>query len=118
MSKRLLIVEDDIDILNVLQTILSLNGYFVNAVSQTDDIIGDIKGFKPDLVITDYLMNGLNGGKICKIIKSTPEYCHLPVLLITAHPGFASLFGNFGFDGLINKPFEITDLLEMIEKFV
>lgn len=118
MSSRILIIEDDSDIMNVLQNILIINNYEVSAITGTNDILEDIRKYRPKLVITDYLLNGMNGGKICQTIKSSPEFCELPVLLLTAHFSFARLHGNFGFDALIRKPFEIRELLNIVKTFI
>jgi two-component system phosphate regulon response regulator PhoB len=115
MSKQILIIEDDEDILQVLETVLTYNEFEVTGIDRTDDIYGSIERYKPDLVITDYLLSGLNGGRICQLIKSNKDTCHLPVMLISAYPELATSFGNFGFDAFINKPFNIGDLVQVIE---
>ncbi len=65
MSKRILIIEDDEDILQVLETVLVYNEFEVNGLERTDDILGAVEQYEPDLVLTDYLLSGTNGGKIC-----------------------------------------------------
>ena len=70
MSKKILIIEDDEDILQVLETVLVHNDYTVNGLERTDDILKSIEQYNPDLVLTDYLLSGTNGGKICQQIKS------------------------------------------------
>jgi two-component system phosphate regulon response regulator PhoB len=116
MPEKILVIEDDEAILQVLETILNHHNFNVTGISKTDDIIESIGIYNPDIIITDYLLNGLNGGKICQIIKSNAETCHIPVILLTAFIDFAALHGNFGFDGFISKPFEIDDLLKVIRK--
>ena len=118
MTKRILVIEDDEDILQVLETVLTLNKFSVKGIEKTDDIFESIKTYKPDLVITDYLLSGLNGGKICQLIKSNKETCHLPVVLISAYPTLAVSFGNFGFDAFINKPFNIGDLVKQLDSLL
>jgi two-component system, OmpR family, phosphate regulon response regulator PhoB len=114
-SKQILIIEDDNDILQVLETVLTYNEFTVTSIEGTDDIYESIEKYKPDLILTDYLLTGLNGGKICQLIKSNKETCHLPVILISAYPDLATSFGNFGFDAFMNKPFNIGDLVATIE---
>lgn len=118
MSKKILIIEDDGDILQVLETVLTYNKFSVSGINQTNDIFESIDKYRPDLVLTDYLLSGLNGGKICQLIKSKKDTCHLPVILISAYPVLAETFGNFGFDAFINKPFNIGDLVKTIEKLL
>jgi DNA-binding response OmpR family regulator len=117
-KKNILIIEDDGDILQVLETVLTYNDFSVHGINRTDDIFETINKYKPDLVLTDYLLSGLNGGKICQLIKSNKDTCHLPVMLISAYPALATSFGNFGFDAFINKPFNINDLVDKIKELL
>src|ERR1035437_1776309 len=116
--KQILIIEDNEDILQVMETVLTYNEFEVTGIEGTDDIFETIEQYKPDLIITDYLMNGLNGGKICQLIKSNKDTCHLPVMLISAFPELVRTFGNFGFDAFINKPFDIGELLDKIDQLL
>lgn len=117
MAKHILIIEDDEDILQVLETILVHNDFTVKALSRTDDILKSIEENKPDLVLTDFLLSGTNGGKICQAIKSNKATCHIPVILISAYPELAVSLGNFGFDAFITKPFDINMLINKIQEF-
>ena len=114
MAKQILIIEDDEDILQVLETVLEYNDFAVKGLNRTDDILLSIQDFKPDLVLTDYLLSGTNGGKICQQIKSNKDTCHIPVILISAIE-LASSLGNFGFDAFITKPFDINMLVKKID---
>lgn len=118
IQKKILIIEDDRDILKVLETVLSFNSFKVMGINRTDDIIETINKYKPDLILTDYLLSGMNGGKICQLIKSNPETCHLPVILISAYQELAISLGNFGFDAFIPKPFDINHLVKTINKLL
>jgi two-component system, OmpR family, phosphate regulon response regulator PhoB len=117
-SKQILIIEDDSDILQVLETVLTYNEFTVTSIEGTDDIFESIETYKPDLILTDYLLTGLNGGKICQLIKGNKDTCHLPVVLISAYPELATSFGNFGFDAFINKPFNIGELVDKLEELL
>ncbi len=117
-SKQILIIEDDCDILQVLETVLTYNEFTVTSIEGTDDIFESVETYKPDLILTDYLLTGLNGGKICQLIKGNKDTCHLPVVLISAYPELATSFGNFGFDAFINKPFNIGDLVDKLEELL
>jgi two-component system phosphate regulon response regulator PhoB len=118
MSKQILIIEDDEDILQVLETVLAYNEFGVIGIDGTEDIFESIEKYKPDLVLTDYLLSGLNGGRICQLIKGNKDTCHLPVVLISAYPELAISFGKFGFDAFINKPFNIGELVDKIDELL
>ena len=115
MSKQILIIEDDEDILKVLETVLEYNEFTVAAIGETEDILAAIEQYQPDLILTDFLLSGMNGGEICQKVKSNKDTCHIPVILISAYPELAVSFGKFGFDAFINKPFNIGDLVETID---
>lgn len=116
--KKILIIEDDKEILKVLETVLSFNSFRVMGLNRTDDIIKSINKHKPDLILTDYLLSGMNGGKICQFIKSNEKTCHLPVILISAYHELAISLGNFGFDAFIPKPFDINKLVTTINSLL
>ncbi|HVW13929.1 MAG TPA: response regulator [Mucilaginibacter sp.] len=118
MSKRILIIEDDEDILQVLETVLEHNDFTVKGLERTNDIFQSIDDYKPDLVLTDYLLSGTNGGKICQQIKGNKDTCSIPVVLISAYPELAISLGTFGFDAFITKPFDINQLVQKIHELV
>jgi len=118
MAKQILIIEDDEDILKVLETVLTYNEFTVSGIDGTEDIFESIEAYKPDLILTDYLLSGLSGGKICQLIKSNKDTCHIPVVLISAYPELATSFGKFGFDAFITKPFNIGELVEIVENLL
>ncbi|MDB5136838.1 MAG: response regulator [Mucilaginibacter sp.] len=118
MAKRILIIEDDEDILQVLETVLVYNDFTVKGLSRTDDILKLIEDYKPDLVLTDFLLSGTNGGKICQSIKGNKDICHIPVILISAYPELAISLGNFGFDAFLTKPFDINVLVSKINGLI
>jgi two-component system phosphate regulon response regulator PhoB len=118
MAKQILIIEDDEDILQVLETVLVHNEFAVKGLNRTDNIFHSIDQYKPDLVLTDYLLSGTNGGKICQLIKANKDTCHIPVILISAYPELAISLGTFGFDAFITKPFDINVLVKKINSLV
>ena len=80
MSKRILIVEDDYDICCLLTDMLNEEGYEVAALSHTSSIMESIAVHKPDLVMLDFLLPGVNGGEFCQEIKANETTMHLPVI--------------------------------------
>ena len=97
MKKKVLIIEDDNDILDVTSMILNFNNYEVVGVSETIDIIALVKTHQPDLILTDYVLPGLTGGQICTIIKTNKETENIPVVLMSAYSKQAIAIGNFNY---------------------
>ncbi|MET3980425.1 two-component system phosphate regulon response regulator PhoB [Mucilaginibacter sp. UYP25] len=118
MKKKILIIEDDNDILEITTTVLNIANFEVSGSNGTDDIIALVKTHQPDLVLTDYMLPGLTGGQICKIIKNHKDTAGIPVILMSAYQKQAIAVGNFDYDAYIKKPFNIDYLVSVINKFI
>ncbi|WP_158828185.1 response regulator [Mucilaginibacter lacusdianchii] len=114
MSKRILILDNDPGILDVMQDILHYEGFEVKAISDTDNIFKNITDYKPDLVMLDYLLDGINGGELCAQIKKNPSTSEIPVVIISAYSRVLLSLGLYGCDVFIAKPFELNDFVEKI----
>lgn len=115
MSK-ILVVDDDQDILSVMKILLTLKGFTVEVTQRGELTFEKIKSFKPDLVLLDVLISGVDGRTICKEIKSEESLKSLPVIMLSAHPGAAATICDYGADGFVNKPFEIDYLISKINE--
>lgn len=118
MGKSILILDNDPSILEVMEEALSYEGFFVNTFKETEDIISLVTKFKPDLVITDYILNGINGGELCKKIKNTSSTCHLPVIIISAYSKVLQSLGYYGCNAYVAKPFDLTEMIDLIKNLV
>jgi len=117
MSKKILVVDDDDDILELLSLILVDVGYEVRALSCGDTVFDDIKHFRPDLILMDIMLDGLDGRSICKEIKENHLTYFVPVILISGtHDVAESLHLPGAPNDFVSKPFDIQHLLEKIEK--
>jgi two-component system phosphate regulon response regulator PhoB len=118
MTKQILIIEDDHDIRSILETALVLNDFTVLGVEQTNDILELITLHRPDLVLTDYMLPGLNGGQICKLIKNNKDTSDIPVILMSAYHKSAIDLANFKYDAYIPKPFDVKKLVLTINRLL
>jgi DNA-binding response OmpR family regulator len=114
MSKRILVVEDDHDILGLLKDVLENEGYEVTGLAYTDAILQSISKYQPDLVMLDFLLPGVNGGELCHDIKSNVLTSRLPVIMLSAFPRVLESLGDFGADAFIAKPFDLTAMLHTV----
>ena len=101
--------------LEMLKDMLSEEGHIVRGYSYTDDIFILIAQETPDLLIVDYLINGLNGGEICSAVKRNPATAHLPVMILTGYDRVIRSLGDYSADRVIYKPFELNDLLSAVK---
>ncbi|MGD2030149.1 MAG: response regulator [Desulfobacterales bacterium] len=117
-KKKILIVDDDNKIHELLTKILSSNGYKVEVASDGFEAGANILRFKPDLMILDLFMPGMDGFEVCKRIKTDPDASHIKILAIT---GFDTdenrkRIMQAGADGYLAKPMRKRTLLQNIEE--
>lgn len=117
MNKRLLIVDNDIDVLDVMKEVFEYEGFEVKTLSRTDDVFTDIAVYDPHVVMIDYILEGINGGELCHQIKHNPKTAHLPVIMVSAYSNVLNSLGHYGYDSFIAKPFDITDLVAEVNKY-
>jgi len=117
MPKKILVLDDDNDILEILSLLLVEEGYEIMTVNCGDTVFVDIDAFKPDLLLMDVMLAGMDGRSICRQIKETKLTCLLPVILISGtHDVAASLRQPGAPNDFVAKPFDIDRLLVKIAK--
>jgi DNA-binding response OmpR family regulator len=113
MSK-ILVVDDDLDILVVMEILLSMKGYEVEVTAKWENTFDKIDTFKPDLILLDVLISGNDGRVLCKQLKSDPEKKNIPVIMFSAHPSAAATIKEYGANDFIAKPFEVNELVQKV----
>jgi CheY-like chemotaxis protein len=114
--KRILVLDDDPAILNIVEEILGYEGYDVQTYAHTENIFECIDNYQPNLVLLDYILNGINGGELCAQIKKNPLTSHLPVIIMSAYSRVLLSLGNYGCDEFIAKPFDLNDFIYRISR--
>lgn len=115
MSAEILIVEDDRDVQDLIQKMLTERGYTVRAASKGSVVMTMIDACRPDVVLLDLQLPDLKGESICKSIKQ--EYPDLPIIMLTSKSTISDKVGGFdaGADDYMTKPFEMDELLVRIQ---
>ena len=115
----ILIAEDNIELANYMRHLL-LNDYNVILASNGNEAMECIKVSAPDMVISDIMMPFKDGYELCSEIKSNPEFCHLPVILLTAKADMDSQILGIekGADAYLKKPFDPNLLFAVIKGIV
>ena len=105
-SKRILIADDEQDILEIMTYNLQLHGYEVATAKDGDEAIQKAKDFKPELIILDIMMPKKNGIEVCKILRSQPSFNDTIIIFLTAlNDELSHVKGlEFGADDYISKP--------------
>ncbi len=113
--KKILLIDDDPDVIIVLQILLKKKGYQVATASCEEEAYEQVEIFMPHLIVLDVLLSGVDGRTICKKLKSKESSKHIPIIMFSAHPGAQKNMEDFGADDFIPKPFESNKILERIE---
>lgn len=120
-DKKILVVDDDPDILDALQLTLEDAGYAVTTSEKgeyAENLPATTNGALPDLIILDVLLSGMDGRTICQKLKGQVDTRHIPIIMISAYPNARQSVTNVGADDFLAKPFEIDALLEKVAKYV
>lgn len=118
MLKKILVLDDNQDILDIVHETLAYEKFEVKSTTQSNEVIPLMYDFKPDLVILDYRVSGTNGGDLCKAIKTHPEFNSTPVIIFSAYINRDDELFAYGCDAIINKPFDLNELVEKVNNLV
>lgn len=110
MPKRILVVEDDPAIGDMLQMMLSDAGYEVE-VQVDGQVVQQVQEPLPDLLVLDIRLSGTDGRTICRQLKSQQATSHLPIIILSAHQDTGRLAREAGANDFLVKPFGMGDLL-------
>ncbi len=120
-TKRILIVDDDEQIIDVFKAALGGDNRFELKSAATGYDAGLLtEQFKPHLILLDYMLPDINGNLVCQRVKANPELESTKVLFVSGVVGqeeVEKLTSN-GADGFIKKPFDVSDLLRQVENLL
>lgn len=118
MSHRILIYDDDADILEVCATILRMKGYDVLCRDHCKEVLADIGLYNPDVILMDNWLPDIGGVKSIQLIKKTPQFSEIPVIFFSANSHVEELAKEAGADYMLKKPFDLTELQKAIAKAI
>ena len=111
MAKKILIVEDEIELIDMLRIRLEANGYQVITAFDGQQGLERAKSEKPDLIIMDIMMPKKDGWTFVREMKTDDSIKRIPVIMLTAKEGMEDMFKLEGVKGYVTKPFEAEELL-------
>src|SRR3984893_8769999 len=113
MIGKILIVDDESAARGALETLLRREGFDVRNASDGPSALAECAMFRPDLILLDIMMPGMDGFEVCRHIKATPETRLTPVVLITGLTATEDrIMGiNSGADDFLSKPIDLNELL-------
>jgi len=112
---KILVVDDDVDILTLVKMTLNMNGFDVETLSRWEKIDNTIQEFVPDLILLDVSLGGADGREICKRIKTTRETEHIPVILFSANIEMEKSIDRCHAQAFISKPYELDYFINTIK---
>ena len=120
MAKKILIVDDEPDMLSVASFRLHKSGYEILSATDGEAALKSIDCYMPDLILLDLKLPLVSGYDICRHIKSSPKLKKIPVIIFTASVGIdlEEKMKELKADDYLVKPFNAEIMLKKVEKFI
>lgn len=114
---RILIVDDEADLVSVLRFGLEAEGYDVIDARDGEDGLAMAHQHRPDLMVLDLMLPKLDGYKVCRALKFDERFCNMPIIILSARSGEQDrqLAFDMGADDFLTKPYEMRGLVERIQ---
>ena len=111
--EKIMVVDDEEDIQELVRYNLERNGYEVSCVSSGEETLDEIRSFRPDLLILDLMLPGIDGFEVCRTLKNDPKTEHIPIIMLTAKGEETDVVTGLelGAEDYIVKPFSPQVLL-------
>ncbi|MBU9889125.1 MAG: response regulator [Candidatus Omnitrophica bacterium] len=117
-EKKILIIDDDPDILMVLEQRLAVCGYEVIKAKDGEEACAKVKAIKPDLIIMDVLMPKMTGYDALRKIRDDANVRHIPAIIISARGSMKDFFADFDKVEFVPKPYDAQVLLSKVHRFL
>ncbi len=114
MSKKVFIFDDNKDILELCTLILEGAGYETKTSSTSNDIIDQVAGYQPDVILMDNWLPDVGGIEATQELKRHPVYKDIPVIYFSANNDIKALAETAGAESYLAKPFDIDQLEEIV----
>ena len=117
MHTRVLVVDDEPDLLELIHYNLTKAGYDVASVLSGEEALAHVRASLPDLIVLDVLLPGLDGLEVCKALRRNPATASIPIVMLTARSEDADVVAGLelGADDYLTKPFSPRVLLARIK---
>jgi CheY-like chemotaxis protein len=109
---KIFVIDDDKNLLQVMKSLLHLRGFNVSIFRNWEIAYQLMKLFKPQLILLDVFLKGIDGLEVCQRLKASPFTKHIPIILCSGYPQIAERgIHEYGAADFIAKPFELDDLI-------
>jgi DNA-binding response OmpR family regulator len=119
-KKRILVVDDEVDLVETVRFSLELEGWDVLIAYNGEEGLNQARKESPDLILLDLMLPKLDGYKVCRLLKFDERYKHIPILMLTAKTQEKDkiLGKETGADEYITKPFDIDELMKKVKNYL
>ena len=114
MSKKVIIYDDDSDLLEVCSMILEAKNFAVVTKDKCTEILNDILEHHPDVILMDNWIPDIGGVKATRLVKDSVTFRHIPVIFFSANNNVSELAVEAGADYFLQKPFDISELENIV----
>ncbi|WP_299290751.1 response regulator [uncultured Mucilaginibacter sp.] len=114
MKKKVLIIENDRDIRDIISYVLEDKGYEVIAAEPWP--VNRLHTYNPDLILLDEWLNEREGHLLCTELKDMHETKHVPVIILSTANNIEEIANSCKAEGFVNKPFDLDELLEEVQR--
>jgi len=120
MAKKILIVDDEPNIVAALEYLLQRSGYEIRAAANGEEALEQVQAFVPDLVLLDVMMPRRSGFDVCQRIRERPEWGGIKILMLSAKGREADVSKgvSLGADAYITRPFANAELVDRIRQLL
>ena len=114
---KILIVDDDITITELLKTLVKMEGHVPTAVNDSTKAMEIAGSVDPDLITLDLMMPGLTGFQLCELLHQDPKFANIPILIVSARddPESKERAMQAGASDYVTKPFGADELMQKIK---
>ena len=119
-AARVLIAEDEPSIVVSLEFLLRQAGYEVHVAANGEDALRDLRALRPDLVLLDVMLPGVNGFEICRRLRADAQLAGIRIMMLTARGRESEVAKGLalGADAYVTKPFGTRELLASIRELL
>jgi len=120
MTRKILIVDDEPNIVLPLQFLMEKNGYETAVAQSGEEALEAISKERPDLILLDIMLPGIDGFEVCEIVKLEPEWKHIKIIFLTAKGREVDIAKGMvlGADEYITKPFFNKQIVECVQRLL
>ena len=115
MNKRVLILDDDIDILQICTIVLKKKGFDVQTLNNSSQVVAQVRSYQPDVILMDNWIPGPGGIEATRLLKQDPATQDIPVIFFSANSNVTQLAREARADYFLQKPFDITELEGIVQ---